>query len=330
VGVTIQGSKFKVQGPAGVFVSGTGAVSPAGWGVGCLCEAWKSDVPLPVKTVPRPGWESPLKVRDVPPPATRPQFLSHPRLRRSAAIGQHTVAAALEAIGEDVARVQAGEFKLGIIVCVLSGGVNYSRRFYEEVLRDPGTASPLLFPETVFNSPASHLGAFLGSDAANYTLVGDSGTFLQGVALAAEWLEEERVDACVVVGAEENDWILADALHLFQREAVHAAGAGALYLKRTPGTIELAAVTDPFLFTQTENRPAAARKMEAQLPACVAGEQFPSDRVKVIFGEAFTAGAAWQCVAACDTIRRGDISAANVTVHGTNQQAIGARFKRGN
>ena len=70
----------------------------------------------------------------------------------------------------------------------MSGSVNYSRRFYDETLKDPATASPLVFPETVFNAPASHLAALLGTTAINYTLVGDPGTFLQGIALAADWL----------------------------------------------------------------------------------------------------------------------------------------------
>ncbi|MBU6409688.1 MAG: hypothetical protein KGR98_04800, partial [Verrucomicrobia bacterium] len=204
-----------MNGAPGIFVHGTGAVSPAGWGVEKLCGAWRENHPLPVQELARPGWDSKLKVRHVPPPATRPEFLAHPRLRRSTAVAQYTVAAALEAIGADAAEIRSGQLQLGVVVCVLSGGVTYSRRFYEEVLRDPSTASPLLFPETVFNSPASHLASFINSDALNYTLVGDGGAFLQGLALAADWLADERVNACVVVGAEENDWIVSDALDLF-------------------------------------------------------------------------------------------------------------------
>ena len=83
----------------------------------------------------------------------------------------------------------------GVIVCRIAGGVAYSRRLYEEVLHAPATASTLIFPETVFKAPASHVSAFLGSKGINYTLVGDDGTFLQGLALAAEWLAAGRVDA---------------------------------------------------------------------------------------------------------------------------------------
>jgi len=37
---------------------------------------------------------------------------------------------------------------------------------------------------------------------------------------------------------------------------------------------------------------------------------------------------AWQSILACDALRRGQFDAANVSVVGTNQQAIGARFVR--
>ncbi|MGH7954314.1 MAG: hypothetical protein ACREFE_20655, partial [Limisphaerales bacterium] len=215
-----------------------------------------------------------------------------------------------------------------IIVCVMVGGVAYSRRFYEEVLREPATASPLIFPETVFNAPASHLAAFLGADGIAYTLVGDDGTFLQGLALAAEWLLDGRADGVVIVGAEESDWIVSDALRLFRRDAVHAGGAGAIYLKKekSDDAVELAAVTDSFSFTQTQSRADAEKKMLAQLPPGAPEELFSSDKIKMVLGEAFTASAAWQCVAACDAILQNELPAANVSVIGANQQAIGARF----
>jgi hypothetical protein len=314
------------------FVHGTGAVSPAGWSVAGLREAWTKNISLPIQDLSRPGWEKPLRTRNVPLPVSRPAFLTHPRLRRSTAIAQYTVGAAIEAIGEDLSKIQAGNLKLGIIVCVLSSGVNYTRRFFEEVLREPSTASPLLFPETVFNSPASHIGAFLGANEINYTLVGDSGTFLQGLALAAEWLADEKVDACVIIGAEENDWIVSDALHLFRRKAIHAAGAGAIYLKKEfwVNGIELAAVTDSFSFTQKQNRAAALQKVKSQLPLCAPEELFSGEKMKMIFGEAFAASAAWQCVLACDAIRRNELKTANVEIVGANQQAIGARFVKAN
>jgi 3-oxoacyl-(acyl-carrier-protein) synthase len=265
------------------------------------------------------------------------------------------VASALEALGEDAARVQRGELRLGIIVCIMAGCVAYSRRFYEEVLRDPRTASPLIFPETVFNAPASHLAAFLDSPGISYSLVGDDGTFLQGLALAGQWLLHGQTDGCVVVGTEELDWIVADAVRQFSRMSVHTAGAGAIYLKRHAeheigAMAELAAVTDSFLFTENLPRTQAARRMRAQLnpgrmealflstqnvPRLDAAElaawtdwSGPRIAPKAVLGEAFNASAAWQCVAACDTIQQARFPAATASIVGANQQAIGARFTR--
>src|SRR6185503_7018328 len=173
----------------------------------------------------------PLHVRQVPPANPRPAFLAHARLRRTSPIAHYAVAAALEALGPDATKVTSGALRLGIIYCSLTGCVNYSRRFYDEVLKEPSTASPLVFPETVFNSPASHLAALIGTTGINYTLVGGPGTFLQGVALAADWLTDNRVDGCLVIAAEELDWLTAGAVNLFSRKIVLSDGAGAIYLR---------------------------------------------------------------------------------------------------
>lgn len=65
-----------------IFVAGIGAVSPAGWNVAALRDALAKSEPLPVQTLARPGWDKPLRARLVPNPPTRPEFLTHPRLRR--------------------------------------------------------------------------------------------------------------------------------------------------------------------------------------------------------------------------------------------------------
>lgn len=330
-----------------IFVHGAGAVSPAGWGVPALRVALQKNEPIPTVPLARPGWAKPLQVRPVPPPTERPAFLTHPRLRRSSAITQHAVGAAMEALGADAARVQNGELKLGIVVCLMSGCVTYSRRFYEEVFQDPSVASPLLFPETVFNAPGSHLAAYLNSNAMSYTLAGDDSSFLEGLAVGAGWLLNDQVDGCLVVGAEEGDWLVADAIHLFDRRGVQGAGAGAIYLRRNEPVgpaVELARITDAFASN-------SSRDMRAQLPLCNADEilcygtqgmhrrdadeksawqDWTGARLapKQILGEAFTASAAWQCVAACDAVGQGGFTAANVSVVGANQQAIGARFTR--
>ena len=249
-----------------IFVHGCGAASPAGWSASALCESVSRGSTLPTKPLPLPGREEPLTIRQVPIPDPRPAFFGHARLRRTSPISQYLVAAAMEAVGSDAALVAAGKLRLGVVLCVMSGCVNYSRRFYDEALRDPSTASPLVFPETVFNAPASHIAAMIGTPDLNYTLVGDPGTFLQGLALAATWLLEDRVDACLVAGGEECDWLTSTAFHLFSRSLILSDGAGALYLKRIrPMAHSLNCIPSPTHIRSLQYRPAIGpRKKSAR------------------------------------------------------------------
>ena len=335
---------------SGIYVHGIGAVSPAGWGVPALRTALREAAIVPAKDLKRPGWERSLRVRQVPPPQPRPSFLTNARLRRTSPVSQYAAAAALEALGADAAKVASGELKLGIVLSVMSGCVNYSRRFYDETLRDPSTASPLVFPETVFNAPSSHIAALLGTTAINYTLVGDPGTYLQALALAADWLSAGRIDGCLVIAAEEIDWLTAEAYRLFQKKIILSDGAGALYLRReqSANNIAINAITDSHLFLKTQDRHCAAQKMKAELPAmpvdgllCDGTQDLPrldaaelnvwkgwhGARLspKKILGEGMVAAASWQCVAAVDALSNG-CSCATVSVVGANQQAIGAQF----
>lgn len=328
-----------------VAVGGTGAVSPAGWGVKALREALAGgSAACPVHTLAHPGWDKPLRVRQVPALAARPAIFQHPRLRRCSAITRFVVAAALEAIGKQQSP------RLGIVTCVMSGCVNYSRRFYHEVLDNPASASPLLFPETVFNAPASHLAAVLGNISLNYTLVGDPGTFLQGLALGASWIVYGQVDGCLVVGAEETDWVTSESFRMFDKGLVLAEGAGAIYLRKAaqPSEVAVSAITDAHLFTATQSRADAARRMRAQLPRAellVEGTQglnrydraeteawrdWHGERLapKRVLGEGLMTASAWQSVVAIDALQRGHCASAAVSVVGCNQQAIGAVFAR--
>jgi hypothetical protein len=332
-----------------VGVVGWGAVSPAGWGMLPFREALARNEPWPTQPLVWHGDARPLHVRAVPAAHPRPPFLAHPRMRRTSPLAQYLVAAALEAIG--TGEKPPATSRIGIVLCVMAGCVNYSKRFYAETLANPATASPLIFPETVFNAPASHLAALLGTGEINYTLVGDPGTYLQGLAVAAQWLLEDRVDGCLVAGAEEKDWMTSAALQMLNPGSVLSEGAGALYLRRVaPGeAITLEAVTSPQLYTAGRARSEAAGAMRAELPPGSPGDllcdsaqgiaaEDAAERAawqswagarlspKRILGEAFNASAAWQCVAAVDCLHRQSHPAAHVSVVGCNEQTIGARF----
>lgn len=280
----------------------------------------------------------------------------HPRLRRSSAVGRFAAAAAAEALGDEKeTRVREGTLRLGAVFAFMNGCVTFSHRFYREVLENPRTASPILFPETVFNAPSSHLSAVFGSTSQNYTLVGDSAQFLPGMEVAIGWLLAGEVDACLVVGAEELDWLSTEACMLFSRRCVISEGAGALLLERTSvetgsGTIEVAAITDAHMFTNTQSKQDAAHRMRADLPArpadsvlvdgcgCVSGSNvenvawtdWQSERLSpaAVVGDALGAGLALQCVAAAGLLHRRVWREALVSAVGTNQQAVGAHFRR--
>lgn len=172
---------------------------------------------------------------------------SHPRLRRASAISRFAAAAGLAAIKEAQNRgLTIDPARMAIVFAISNGGVIYTRRFYHDIVGSgAASASPILFPETVFNAPASHLAALLGISGQTYTLVGDGSVGLSALNMAEALLADEALDGCLVVGAEEVDWLLCDAYarwRLLRRAPakdesnsgmILSEGAGAILLSRT-------------------------------------------------------------------------------------------------
>jgi hypothetical protein len=318
-----------------------------------LRHALENGEPLSTTALPRPDGTAPLSACLVPPANPRPAFMAHARLRRASDLTHHATAAVLEAMGGEAAAAATPPSRFGLIMCLLTGCTQYSSRFFHEVLQNPATASPLLFPETVFNAPTSHIAALLGGTPRATTLIGDPATFLQGLALGASWLLEEKVDQCVIVGAEEINWLIADALWNFNHRDVLSGGAGAVALKRcsdnTPRVI-LETVTDAFTYSTRLSRVQAAKQMRHSLPDSdsaseellvegtrdrrlqdaaenIAWHDWPGARLrpKLVLGEGLMAASAWQGVLACDALAQDRCRAANISIVGCNQQAIGAR-----
>jgi 3-oxoacyl-(acyl-carrier-protein) synthase len=143
---------------------------------------------------------------------------------------------------------------MALVFAVSNGGVIYTRRFYDDIVENgPRAASPLLFPETVFNAPASHLAAILGITGATYTVIGDGAVGILALKMAEELMEDHRLDHCLVIGTEETDWLLCSAyrrwrllrtappIEPFQEPAkgtILSEGAGAVLLSRT-GSVRL-------------------------------------------------------------------------------------------
>jgi len=343
--------------PVPCVITGWGAVSPAGWSAAQMQEALLARKPLPTTTEQRSEDAPVCQVRKVPAMTQIPDWMKQPRFRRTTTAGRHAVHAAAEALGpEKLALSRSGDLKVGVIFCTMNGCVQFSRRFYAEVLKTPLLASPILFPETVYNAPSSHISALLGSREMNYSLVGDSAQFVSGMKMACQWLQDHLVDACVVVAAEEHDWLSDEALILFNHAGVGAEGAAAVLIERegpgTGGGIRIPYITEPVTFANTLTREEAAARVKDELVKVAApnallcnslGAGPRADRaeqaawagwtgdalsVRDVLGEGFGATSGWQTVAACEAIKAGLCEQAIVSATGLSQQAVGAVLAR--
>jgi hypothetical protein len=170
-----------------------------------------------------------------------------PRLRRSGMISLLAVAAAMDAVREMDPRDRGN---LPVFFATTDGGVRHTARFYEEImLRGTGAGSPLLFPETVYNAPASHISAALGSTHESSAFVGDAGAAFTALAAASEALEAGLCEFALVVAAQEADPVALAAYRALKvlggRESPPLAEAAAAVLLGTPfSPCRLAAVRE--------------------------------------------------------------------------------------
>lgn len=299
--------------------------------------------------------------------AVPPKLVDHlgrnPRLRRSSAISYFAVAAGLAALeNAGVALDPASAARTAVVFAISDGGVVYTRKFYDQIVKQgANAASPLLFPETVYNAPASHLAALLGIDGASYTLVGDNSVGLAALHFAAQLLAMGNADRVVVVGAEEIDWVICEAYRdwrLARTSAPASAsapwkawlgeGAGAVVLAKEGGV-----AVESHAGVAFGRRALAGAAMERVLADFANGHApdwvvsgangtfadaaernavlryFPGAGAtwfapKMGLGEAPAASALFQVILAARAIRKGEASRALVPVVGFNQQASAA------
>jgi 3-oxoacyl-(acyl-carrier-protein) synthase len=261
-----------------------------------------------------------------------------PRLRRASRISQFAVAAAMEAL-RDAGFGTPGAIaaRMALVFAVSDGGVAYTRRFYEQVVAEgPHAASPLLFPETVYNAPASHLAAVLGIEGAVYSLVGDQAVGFSALHLGAQLLATQACDRVIVVGCEECDWTVCEAYRAWRRSSAPLSeGAAALVLERDPSTpfAELATSPGAPFFRRREAAAALERALEP-LPknaetvlggGQASGETLSAIRTDRCLGDAPGAGALWQAVLGAMLIREQARRRVLAWAIGANHQA-GAAF----
>src|SRR5262245_55133276 len=207
--------------------------------------------------------------------------LAHPRLRRASVISRFAAAAGLEALQAAGVKVDSQNAqRIALIFAISNGGVIYTKRFYRDVVETGAqSASPLLFPETVFNAPASHLASILGVTGTTYTIVGDGAVGLLAIRMAEDIMTNGSLDYCLVVGTEEVDWLLCDAYRRWRllrsdppmepfdrkkRGMILSEGAGAILLARLSSRSPAKAEEGPITIERTHPGGCYRRQTEAQ------------------------------------------------------------------
>ena len=332
---------------AGLIITGTGAVCSAGWGVTAMMDALQSGARIPVSMLDRALGDLVVStpVRRVPgAPVNLPKSA---RLRRASPITKFAAAAAMEALGaERLADSLSGRLRVGVIFTLTNGCVNYSNRFFGEVLADPALASPILFPETVFNAPSSHISAVIGSRSPNDSIIGDETAYLTGMDLAAEWISRGDVEGCLVIAAEETDWLSTEALCLYSKQYIPSEGAGAIYLEAGSVGVRIEHLPDPVTYpfrgrihavrdirqtlSPEDNGDTLLVDSRAGVPHLDQAESLawgdwagPQWSPKSVLGESMGAACALQVVAAVEALKSGAFKQAVISSAGTNQQAAG-------
>lgn len=221
-----------------IFLAGSGWVTPLGRGVSeVMGKIHQGERPTTGKvTVGSHEW--PAYLVD---PAITADVSRFPRLRRSGAISHFALAAAKDAV-EQAGLTAEQTADMPVFFATSDGGVVYTRKFFQGLEQGgPGSGSPLLFPETVYNAPPSHIAAFFGTRRESSAFVGDATAVL--AALAAACPGETPFSHALVVAANECDAISMAAYSRWGfMKKVEGAAAGNIF---SEGAAAVVVTTNP-------------------------------------------------------------------------------------
>ncbi len=312
-----------------------GLVCPGGAGVESLDRAWPC-APVPNAA----GTRGILSAQTNIPETVLQKWQLKPRLRRASPISLLLIEAVSQALEgqspEDLSQT-------GVVACFFLGCLNHSVRFYKEITRDGRRfASPVLFPETVFNSPISHVVSTLGIGGPVYSQIGDKSAWASAFRTAECWLRTGSARQVVVVGAEEFD---PHALSAFEAAGwtrsprfIPGSGAGAVLLGAASDSTGVAVrkVTEGHGFASKAQAFLAARNgLEELGSSCPVLETATgwatAVQQKALAGratyqnpnpgvECFAASAAWDTIRAAKLIQNGAVEEIVVPIWGLTQQ----------
>jgi 3-oxoacyl-(acyl-carrier-protein) synthase len=298
-------------------VIGQGAVTPAGLGVEALRQGLPKAQPIAGLRRPEETW--PVLRVEV---KALQHWQSEPRLRRASPLTLFLIETAEQALASVS---PADRAQTGLIVAYSAGCLAYSARFFSSIVKEgQKRASPALFPETVFNSPGSHVAAALNLNSAAYALVGDETAWIAALKTASIWLRRKRVQQVLVLGAEEFDPLVIDAyrsarwLRPSSPFLPSEGAAGLLVRLAEPGDSSvIATARNGFIYRRPTEAAIAAEKLlrecDPKMPCyptarrnwlgplemkMTAEYPTPDGGEMPYLGEAFTASAAWNTIRA--------------------------------
>jgi len=344
-------------------IAGRSWVTPLGSGVDDVWQQLVAGETAPVEILENEKNGARYLVRRV--PSSTP-FPSHPRLRRASAISRFAAAAGLTALRQAKQPLPPLD-RIALVFAISNGGVIYTRRFYADIVKSGAqSASPMLFPETVFNAPASHLAAILGISGASYTVVGDGAVGILALKLAEDLIASSDLDACLVVAAEEIDPLVCEAYRQWRflrdprkpetgRGMIMSEGAGAVLLTRSNGGIEIDQIVPGANFFRRSEVSArlgsVVARLENEIGFCIGsangtfidraertavGDELPLYSPKIALGESVGASVFWQLITAAKALETGTVpgsskppvnSHALVLACGLNQQTGGLTLR---